>query len=377
MLLIGLIAAGLWPKPASIETAKVSRGTIRSTVNEEGRTRVKQRYTISAPVSGQLQRIPFKAGAEVKAGETVLAVINPVAPVLLDARSRALAEARRDSAASNVERADAAHRFAAIELERNRQLAAQKTISQQELENTEWRETSTAKDLAAAQSALREAEAELQEFTNALATGNRSPVEVKSPISGRVLRIFEESTRVVTPGTPLLEVGDPTDLEVIIETLSRDGAIVKPGTRVELDQWGGPVPLQARVRLVEPSAFTKISALGVEEQRVNVVADILTPIEQRAGFGDAFRVEARIITSEVTNVVKVPSGALFRQGAQWAAYIVKDGRARLQTVQPGHSSGTETEILSGLSEGDEVIVYPGERVHDGQRVKPLQVSAAK
>jgi len=380
LVLIALIVAGLWPKPIPVETASAIIGPLRVTVNEEGKTRVKQRYMISAPVAGQLQRIPFKAGAEIKAGVTVLAVIDPLAPVLLDARSRAQAEARRDTAAANLERAQAAEKFAQSELNRNLRLAAQKTISAQELDNVQWRETAAAKDLAAAQSALRQAEAELVEFTGGAVSGvpGRAPVEVKSPIDGRVLRVIEESSRVVASGTALVEVGDPADLEVVVETLSRDGAVIGPGTKVELEQWGGAVPLQARVRLVEPAAFTKVSALGVEEQRVNVVADITTPPDERRGLGDAFRVEARIIMWEGADILKAPSGALFRQsGDHWAAYVVRAGRARLQPVKVGRSSGTETQVLEGLTAGEQVIVYPGDRVRDNQRVRPLQVSAQK
>src|SRR6185503_15821967 len=297
LVVIGLIVAGLWPKPLPVEIAKATVGTLRATVNEEGKTRIKQRYVISSPVAGQLRRIPFKAGAEIKAGETVVAVIDPPAPLILDARSRAVAEARRDTAAANLERARAQHRFAQIELQRSEKLAADNTLSAQQLENAQWRETAAAKDLAAADSALRQAEVELAEFTGApSATGvARPPTEVKAPASGRVLHVFQESTRAVTVGMPLVEIGDPSDIEVIVEALSRDGAAVGPGTRVLLEQWGGETPLEARVRLVEPAAFTKVSALGVEEQRVNVVADIVTPVEQRRSLGDNFRVEARIV----------------------------------------------------------------------------------
>ena len=198
-------------------------------------------------------------------------------------------------------------------------------------------------------------------------------VEVRSPVAGRVLHVFQESERPVTAGTPVLDVGDPADLEVVVELLSRDGAALSPGTRVELEQWGGPKPLEARVRLVEPAAFTKISALGVEEQRVNVVADIVTPLAERQTLGDNFRVEARVIVWEDTKVLKVPVSALFRHGSEWSAYVVRDGRAALVPVQAGRSSGTETQVLGGLREGDEVILYPGDRVQDGMRVNPVKI----
>ena len=374
VVLIALITAGLWPRPIPVEMARAAVGTLRATVNEEGKTRIKQRYLVSAPVAGQLRRIPFKAGAEVRGGETVLAVIDPLSPTLLDARTRTTTEAKRDTALANLEKARAGQHFAASELRRLEKLHAEKMVSVQELESGQLREASVAKEQAAAESALRQAEAELAEFAgNALAGTNNlcGPVQVKAPANGRVLRVFEENARTVTAGTPVMEIGDPADLEVVVEVLSRDGAAIPPGTPVELEQWGGGEPLRAKVRLVEPAAFTKISALGVEEQRVNVVADLLTPPDQRRNVGDNFRVEARIIVWEAPDALKVPAGALFRKGEQWAAFVIADGRARLKIVKAGRSSGTETQVLEGLKQGEEVILYPGSRVRDGQRVTPV------
>jgi HlyD family secretion protein len=371
---LGAIVAGLWPKPLAVEMAAATVGALRATVNEEGKTRIKNRYIVSAPVAGQLRRIPFKAGAEIRAGD-IVAVIDPLAPVILDARTRAAAEARRDTAAANLERANVQHRFALSERNRAEKLAADQTLSVQELENAQWRETTAAKEKEAAESALRQAEVELAEFSGAASTSDtaRSPIEVKAPTSGRVLRLFEESSRALTTGTPLMEIGDPADLEVVVETLSRDGASITPGTRVLLEHWGGEAPLEARVRLVEPAAFTKVSALGVEEQRVNVVADIVTPVEQRRSLGDNFRVEARIVAWETDGTLKVPSGALFRRGSDWAAFVFSDGRAQLRPVKAGRTSGTETQVLEGLKEGEQVILYPGDRIQPGQRVKRIQV----
>ena len=372
-----LIFLGFRPQPIPVETATVVQGTLRSTVNEEGKTRIKQRYVVSAPVTGHLRRIPFKPGAQVVAGQTVLAVIDPVSPAILDARNRALAEARRDTAAANLDKARAQQRFAASELHRIEELFAGKSVSQQELENAQWREISAAKELAASQAALRQAETELQEFpqTGGAATnGLRAPVAVTSPAGGRVLHVFEESTRVVAAGTALLDVGDPADLEAVIEVLSRDGAAIAPGAKVELEQWGGSEPLAGRVRLVEPAAFLKISAMGVEEQRANVVVDLITPYAQRTNLGDNFRVEARIVVWESDQVLKVPVGALFRLGRDWATFVRANGRAELRRVQVGRSSGSEMQILDGLKPGEEVILYPGDRVRAGQRVKPIQIS---
>jgi HlyD family secretion protein len=196
---------------------------------------------------------------------------------------------------------------------------------------------------------------------------------VTAPASGQVLRVFEQNARVVTPGLPLLEIGDPDDLEIVIEVLSRDGAVLTPGTAVELIQWGREAPLRARVRLVEPAAFTKVSALGVEDQRVNVIADFVTPPTERRGLGDQFRVEARIILWEDARVLKVPAGALFRRGERWWAFVMKDGRARLRAVEPGRSSGREIQVLKGLEAGEEVILYPSDRVADGQRVRAISI----
>jgi len=367
VILLALIVAGLWPKPAPVETARVAIGKLRISVNEEGKTRIRQRYVISAPVTGQLRRIPFKAGAAITSTQLVVAVIDPISPALLDTRTRTLAEARRDSAAAQLGRAQAQLQFAASELRRNEKLHQEKTVSTQELEQVQWREAAAARELTAAEATLRQAEAELSEFTNTDGT-NRPPVELHAPISGKVLKVFEESSRVVGNGAPLLEIGDPDDLEVIIEALSRDGAMIKPGTPVELEQWGGPEPLQAVVRFVEPAAFTKISALGVEEQRVYVVADLLTPVGQRGSLGDNFRVEARIITWQKEQALKVPNGAIFRHNDLWHVYVINDSRAELRPVKIGRASNTETEITDGLKEDEEVILYPGDRIKQGMRI---------
>lgn len=369
--LMALVAAGFWPKPAPVETARVSLGKLRVTVNEEGRTRIRQRYIVSAPVAGQLRRIPFKAGADISSTQMVVAVIDPARPALLDARSHTQAEAQRDSAGAQLEHARAQQRFAASELQRIEKLFKATTVSDQELDQARLRETIAARELTAAEAAVRRAEAELLEFTTPVS--DRPAVELFSPVCGRVLKVFEESSRTVTVGTPLLEIGDPTDLEVIIENLSRDGAIIKPGMPVELEQWGGSEPLQATVRFVEPAAFTKISALGVEEQRVYVVANLLTPAAQRGNLGDNFRVEARVITWQKEQALKLPNGAIFRRGDQWHAYTIESGCARLRPVKVGRASDTETEVLDGLKEGDAVILYPGDRIQDGLRVKVVKL----
>jgi len=378
IIVLGLIIAGLWPRPARVETARVTVGPLQFSVNEEGKTRIKEKFVISAPVSGQLRRITFKPGDDIQAENTVVAVIEAMNPVILDARRRASAEASRESAKSGLEKAETALEFAERELKRFQQLLADKAISVQEFEPIQWRAAAASRDRASAESLLKQAEAELMEFSgnpHQPSNGeNQTAVEVRAPVSGKVLRLFEESSRTVSPGTPLMEIGNPADLEVVIDVLSRDGASISAGTAVELEQWGGGMPLQARVRKVEPAAFTKVSALGVEEQRVNVIADILTPAGQRASLGDQFRVEAKIITWQTNQALKVPSGALFRRDGKFAAYAVEDGRAVLRPVKEGKICGPETEVLEGLKDGDHVIVYPGDRIQPGQRVERIKIS---
>ena len=368
-----LIFLGLRPSAIPVETARVASGALRATVSEEGKTRIRQRYVVAAPVSGQLRRIPFKPGAAVERGVTVVAVIDPLPASPLDERNRALAEARRDSTRIVLEKSRTSHELARKEMRRISQMFDSGTVSPQDMESAQMRETAAARDVAAAEGALRQVEAELAVADGTGGAIAPDPVEVKANASGRVLRVFQESARAVMQGTPLLEVGDPADLEVVVEMLSRDGAAISAGATVSLEQWGGPVPLEGKVRLVEPAAFTKISALGVEEQRVNVVVDITTPLEQRRSLGDNYRVEARVITWESASVLKVPTSGLFRSGQNWATYVVRDGKAKLVSVKAGRSSGVEIQISAGLNEGDEVILYPGDRVHDGQRVSPLKL----
>jgi HlyD family secretion protein len=367
--LIILLAFGLRPKPAPVETARAVTGPLRASVSEEGKTRIKQRYVVSSPVTGQLRRVPFKPGATIAAGD-VVAAIEPMASSPLDTRSRALAEARRDSAVATLEKTRAAHALSLNELKRVQRMFDAGTVSPQDLEGSQLRETAASREVVAAEGTLRAVTAEL-----AVVGPDTIPalIEVRAPAAGRVLHVFQESERPVTAGTPLLDVGDPADLEVVIELLSRDGAALQPGARVELEQWGGPKPLEARVRLVEPAAFTKISALGVEEQRVNVVADIVTPVAERATLGDNFRVEGRVIVWESDKVLKVPVSALFRRGNESAVYVVRGGKAVLVPVEAGRSSGSEVQILKGLNEGEEVILYPGDRVTEGQRVSPVKI----
>ncbi len=384
LALLALIIVGLWPRALPVEIATVARGPLVVTVDEEGMTRVKNRYVVSAPVGGQLRRIDWKAGAPVEAGKTVLATLETSGADFLDARSQAQAEARiraataaRDAAQAQHERASAAAQLAASDLARLRQLFEQKVLSPQEFDAAQMRATTARQDERAAEFNHRVAEHELEQARALLVRtqpgGDVEPLQITAPVDGRILRVYQESARVVPPGFALMEVGDPTDLEVRIEVLSRDGVAIHPGARVSLEQWGGAEPLNARVRLVEPSAFTKISALGVEEQRVYVVADFTDPLSRRPTLGDSYRVEARIVTWENPSVIHIPSGALFQLGGKSQVFVLDGSRARLRPVTAGHSNGVNVEITDGLKEGDRVVVYPGDKVVDGTRVTPIEV----
>jgi HlyD family secretion protein len=383
--LLALIVVGLWPRPLPVEVATVLTGPLQVAVEEEGMTQVRHRYVVAAPVAGHLQRIPHKPGARVVAGETVLAVLEPGGADLLDARSQAQAEARlaaarsaRALAEARRESAAAALALARLDHERLRRLAAAGALSRQEIDTAETRWTTARQDDRAAEFNLQVATHELAVAEALLlraqpggAGGALLPVT--SPVSGRVLRVWQESARLVPGGFPLMEVGDPADLEVRIEVLSRDGVGIEPGARVWLEQWGGDAPLEARVRWVEPAAFTKISTLGVEEQRVNVIADLVGPPARWAGLGDAFRVEARIVRWEGSAIRQVPAGALFQRGGRWQTFVVEGGAARLREITPGRSDGVHTEIVAGLELGEQVIVYPGDRVRAGSRVSGIDV----
>lgn len=386
ILLLVLIVVGLWPRPVPVEIGTVSRGDLAVSVDEQGMTREIHRYVISTPIAGQLRRIDWKAGAPVVAGKTVLAVLESNGADFLDARALAqaeaaarAAEANREAAAAQRDRANAAAKLTAADFERAKRLRDQGVASREEFDTAEMRAETTAQDARAAEFGLKVAEFEQQQAQAVLVRGEQKPgselppLVITSPIDGKILRVLQESARVVPAGFPLLEVGDPTDLEVRIEVLSRDAVAVRPGDRVLLEQWGGNAPLRARVRVVEPSAFTKISALGVEEQRVYVVADFVDPIEKRPTLGDSYRVEARIIVWEKRDALRAPAGALFQQDGKWKTFVVDDSLARLREIKVGRSNGVETEILEGLREGDRVVVYPGDKVLDGTRVRALTI----
>lgn len=376
------IAWGFWPRPVLIETGEVARRPLQITVEEEARTRVVDRYVLYAPVAGYLRRVDLDVGDEVALGET-LAVLDPLRPSVLDPRARAEAEARVAAARAGLERTGAALRQVEAEAElaveeylRREGLLARELISRSEFDQALSRKNALTAARAAAASAVEVARFDLEAALAALrysaAVDGDEPAEtvpVRSPVSGRVLKVLQESAGVVSAGQPLLEVGDPRQLEVEVEVLSRDAVRIEPGGRVLFDRWGGEETLEGVVRTVEPTGFTKISALGVEEQRVLVIVDIDSPPESWQRLGHGYRVEAEFIVWERADALTVPASALFRRDDGWAVFVVEGGRARLQPVRPGPGSGLLTEVLEGVSAGDTVILHPDDAVDDGVPVR--------
>ena len=383
---LGLLAAlgyAFRPQPIAVDVDRVTRDLLRVTVDEDGRTRIKERYVVSAPLAGRLLRIQLRPGDVVTANETLLAVVEPSSPELLDARALAQAEARVKAAAAALERtgtflesARVALEFAESELNRVRQLVERKTVTRRELEEAQLAERQRSEEFRAARFAQDIATFELDQAQAALlrtqpdtdTTSERWHFEIRAPISGRVLRVFQESSVVATPGMQLLELGNPHDLEVEIDVLSSDAVKIHPGDKVLLEQWGGERPLEGSVRLVEPSAFTKVSALGVEEQRVYVIADFVDPPESRTTLGDGFRVEARIVIWERADILQVPISALFRFNEQWSVFRQHNGRAKLQPVRVGRNNGLAAEVQEGLADGDVVVIHPSDKITDGALV---------
>lgn len=380
LVTVALLAAALAPRAVSVDLVEVRRSDLVVTLDHEGMTRVRDRFTIAAPFHGRVQRITLEPGDPVVAGQTVLAAFRPTDPAPLDVRSRAMAEARLRAAEAALDRARAEREWIQAETEfalaahqRARRLAAEGFLSEEALEAaaTEARARSEARD--AAEAAVRGARHELEAAHAALleaggSSAGAAAMELRSPVSGVVLRRIRESEAPVAAGEPLLEVADPADLEVIADFLSADAVRIRAGMPVILEQWGGELELRGRVRRVEPSGFMKISALGVEEQRVWVVVDLEDPREAWQALGDGFRVEVRVVIRERAGVVAAPAAALFRQGEGWAVFVRDGRRARLQPVAVGERTGREAEILDGLAPGQEVVVHPSDAVADGVRI---------
>lgn len=383
LIALAVLAAGglAWmmrPTAVPVETAAVTRGPLEVWVEEQGRTRVREVYIVSAPLTGKTVRIDLHAGDPVAAGQTV-ALIRPADPPLLDARTRmeltaaaSAADAAVRLASAELTRAQAQANYASAEWDRGRTLAERGVISAQALDQRRMARDTANAAVAEARAAVTVRRRERDSIRNRLGDpgdGNRPPVAVRAPVSGSILRVDRESEQVVQAGEPILQIGDPRDIDVVVELLSTEAVEVEPGAPARIEGWGGP-PLQAKVRRVEPSGFTKVSALGVEEQRVLTYLDFADPV-QAARLGHDFRVTARIITSSAPSAVRVPTSALFRQGSDWAVYRVRAGRAELAKVRIGRRNEDAAEVLGGLNPGDAVVAYPGDRLSDGVRVRVL------
>ena len=379
---LAAVVYGFLPKPVPVEVAQARRGPLRVTVEEEGRTRVQDRFVVSAPVPGFLQRIGLEAGDAVARGQ-VVAQLEPLRAAVLDPRSRAEAEAAAAAAQASLEAAREKTRAAEADADyareresRMKQLAGNGYISQNDLDQAlaEAKKAEAVRLSAAA--AVAAAQADLERARTALGfsaadnarTGSKRVV-IRSPVGGRVLKIHRESEGVVAAGEPLLDIGDPHGLEVKVEVLSADAVRISRGTKVLFERWGGDRPLEGTVETVEPAGFTKVSSLGVEEQRVNVIVGITTPRGAWQGLGDGYRLDASFIVWEGTDVLQVPASALFRQGDAWALYVIERDRAVLRDVKIGRRNGLSAEAVSGISEGTKVIIHPDDTVRDGVRVR--------
>ncbi|HVZ39118.1 MAG TPA: HlyD family efflux transporter periplasmic adaptor subunit [Candidatus Kapabacteria bacterium] len=375
---IALLVFSFLPKPVPVETAHAVRGTLQVSVEAEGQTRIHDLFTVASPVTGRLERVTLIEGDSVHAGQALAAI----QPAPLDPLQRRDLEGRISVAETNVRQADAAEQSAAASLEQARresdrmaQLEAAGSVSRQDRERAGQAVTSMSTALDAARSRTQAARLDLATaragraayLQNSARASTR--VVLHAPVGGSVMRVNERSERVVPAGTPILEIGDPAGMEIVVDVLSTDAVRIQPGAEMLVTGWGGDSVLHARVKYVEPSAFTKVSALGIEEQRVNVIAgfDALP-----AGLGNAFRVEAQIVVWEGRNVLKVPMSALFRDGERWSVYEVSDGKAHLVPVTLGRRNTFEAEVLRGITEKSIVVVHPSDALTDGSSVVVAQ-----
>lgn len=381
LVLVAVAAAAVYaylPKPALVDVARATSGRLVISLEAEGKVRVSERYVVAAPIAGIASRIELHAGDAVAEG-AALVRIQPLPTPLLDPQSREVAQARvrasedaRRQAQAAVDRTVASLDLARSELARSQKLAAQGAATGQQLELARFEVRSAETTLQSARSALQVAGHDVESARAALGRLERGRDQqdafvVPSPITGHVLRVDRESEGAVGPGTPLLEVGDLSVIEIVADVLSRDAAPLRRGLPVLISEWGSGKELGGRVRRVEPAAFTRLSPLGVEEQRVNVRIEFERPPDVQ--LGDGYAVDVRFILSDAPNVLQVPASALFRRAEGWATFVIQDGRARLRTVQVGKRNPLQAEVLGGLSQGETVIVHPGELVRDGQRVE--------
>ena len=375
------------PQPIQADFETVARGPMQVTLDEEGETRIHDRFVVSAPLAGRVLRIDLEPGDSVRAGRTTIATFLPIEPALLDVRSRAeaesgvrLAEAALRTAEATRDRVREELNFAESQLERYAELMEQELISRERFDTAEFEARRTREALNAADFQVRDAEQAVELAETALiqagadsraSNGAGQPITIRSPIDGVVLRRLRESEAVVPSGEALVEIGDTEQLEIVSDFLSADAVRISNGARVLIEQWGGGITLEGRVRLVEPSGFTKLSALGVEEQRVNVVIDF-DDVEQAAEYlGDAYRVEVRVITWESEDTLKAPTSSLFRDDdGNWAVFTLSEGKALQRKVEIGQRNGLEAQVLSGLDEDEPVIVHPSDDIADGVEVVP-------
>jgi HlyD family secretion protein len=381
--LAGGLALGFYPRAVDVDLVAASKGPLQVTVEEEGKTRVRDRYVISAPVTGMARRIDLNVGDVLKAGQ-VVTVIEPARSSALDPRAQAqaaaalqAAEATLAAARANARAAAAQAELARHELERAESLRNANFVSAQAIDRARAElDRSQASKLAAehgvnvAQFERERARATLAGATQLQGRPTVDVLTVSTPVAAAVLKLVHESEGTVQVGSPLIEVGDPESLEVEVEVLSSQAVRIAPGAKVLFDRWGGDQPLQGVVRIVEPTGFTKISALGVEEQRVRVIADFSSPRTEWQRIGDGYRVEARFVVWEQADVLQIPTSALFRHNNGWAVFVVEDGRARLRTIQTGQRNGLQVQVLANLQAEERVIAHPDDKISDGTLVKP-------
>lgn len=378
IVVAGIAAVAMWPQAMEVDAVTVTRGPMRVTIDEEGETRVRDRFLISAPVSGRLQRIELEPGDEVVRGKTVLARLLPAASPLLDTRTRAELSAAVDAARAAVGQAQAERDRAAAALERARATAKRQealadagAVARDTLEAAQTAVKTAEEALRAAEFTVQRTEYELELARRRLQAPNApdgTVVTVVAPVDGVILKRLRESEATVPVGEPLLEIGDPSRIEIVSDLLSTDAVRVPVGAPVIIEQWGGQHPLNGRIRRVEPSGFMKVSALGVEEQRVNVIVDVPELPPEARQLGDGYRVEIRVVTWEEENVVLLPVGAVFRRGSDWAVFTIEDGVARLRTVEVGQRNDEAVQILGGIDEGRTVVLHPPDTLANGMRV---------
>ena len=374
----------LWPRPVLVDVAAIGRGPLEVSVEDEGTTRIREVYVVSAPAAGKMLRAPREVGDEVVADRTVVAVLEPTDPALLDIRTQRVNEAAVEAANAAVDLADAQVRqarsqlvFAQGDLRRANELAARQTIAERALEKAgldvataEAAVASAVATLEVRRRELESAKARLIQPGQQAAAATGCCIQVKAPVSGRVLKIVAESEQVVQAGSPLLEIGDPGELEIVVDLLSRDAVRIAVGAAARIESWGGDTTLGARVRRIEPTGYTKVSALGIEEQRVKAVLDFTDPPDAWRRLGHAFRIVARITAWRGDDVLQVPLGALFRQGDSWAVFVVDGGRARLRLVELAERNLRGARVAAGLAEGERIVLHPSDRIRDGVRVAP-------